>query len=397
MSRILRTIRLRRLIELVQALVGIPSRTGEEEAISAYVYQFLVTLGLEVHRVEVQDAGPTLVGYLRGRSGAPRFLLCGHLDTFHESGRWQKALYGSPPEQADDGTRVRGLGAHDMKGGVAAILVVLEALVRSGQTLEGTLVVAFTTDEELWSRGVHELIRGGYLEGCGGCLMPEPTRPDIFRIGSRGRHILSIDLLGETVSAAYPGGGINAITEAAKVIARLTSEQLDLGWNEQFQKRGTICVVDVVGGEDLILVPEHCELKFDIHYPPGQRLEILENEIRGALAELDLQAMYTLRWDENRAGITPAPPPHVEDEMLPFAQAALARMEAQEGFRRRLDLGDSVSDANHMSAFGGIPTCVLGPAGGNTTKADEYVLAESALTIARAYAGVAIDVLGPLA
>ena len=69
-------------------------------------------------------------------------------------------------------------------------------------------------------------------------------------------------------------------------------------------------------------------------------------------------------------------------------------MEAQEGFRRRLDLGDSVSDANHLS--GKVPAPILGPAGGNTTQADEYVLAESMLAVARTYAGVVSDVLGPL-
>ena len=393
-ERILAQITKARLIELAQGLIAIPSPTGDEGPIAEFVYQFLRTLGLEVHKIELETSGPTLVGYWRGRSDNPRFLLCGHLDTFRRSERWTKDLYRSPPEEHPDGTRLYGLGAHDMKGGLAAILVATEALVRSERTLEGTLVVALTTDEELWSRGIHALMQGGYLEGCVGCLIPEPTHPDIFRIGARGRHILTVDLLGSTVSAAYEQGGVNAITEAAKVIVRLVSEKLDLGRNSRFQKRGIISPVFIRAGEDLILVPERCTVKFDLHFASGQSIPILETQDRQALEEIGLEADYELRWDADREGITPAPPPYVEDDSLPFIQSALARMEAQEGFRRRLDLGDSVSDANHLS--GKVPAPILGPAGGNTTQADEYVLAESMLAVARTYAGVVIDVLGPL-
>ena len=174
-DQILGSITQERLVELGQTLIGIPSVTGEEAPISEYVYQFLKDLGLAVQKIPVEDAGPTLVGYLRGRSDDPRFMVNFHLDTFPQCEGWTHNPYRSPPEHYPNETRLYGLGAHDMKGGAACILAAVEAIVQFGAQLQGTLVVTATTDEELWSRGAHALIKGGHIKGCTGCLIPEPT------------------------------------------------------------------------------------------------------------------------------------------------------------------------------------------------------------------------------
>jgi acetylornithine deacetylase/succinyl-diaminopimelate desuccinylase-like protein len=48
-------------------------------------------------------------------------------------------------------------------------------------------------------------------------------------------------------------------------------------------------------------------------------------------------------------------------------------------------LGRSVCDANHLHAFGGIPSIVCGPSGGNTCEANEWVDLDSMLAVAQTY------------
>jgi len=84
--------------------------------------------------------------------------------------------------------RIYGLGAHDMKGGAACALAAIEAIFESGAELGGDLIVSGTSDEEYWSRGVHELIEAGMLEDCRYCMVPEPAPHATILIGQRGRH-----------------------------------------------------------------------------------------------------------------------------------------------------------------------------------------------------------------
>jgi len=102
-----------------------------------------------------------------------------------------------------------------MKAGAACILA-RGAWCTAGSA-QGARVVAGTTDEENWSRGVHALIQSGALRNCIGAMVPEPTPYGKLRIGARGRHVITITLHGRSMHIAY-GKGINAVVDAAKII-----------------------------------------------------------------------------------------------------------------------------------------------------------------------------------
>lgn len=366
-----------RLVELTKTMVSIPSVTNQEEAISDWAYETFRHIGLrDVQHLPVEESGDSVIGWWPGTGEGPTLMFNFHLDTFPVCQGWSRDPF-SPWEVEG---RLYGLGVHDMKAGGACALAAAEALIASGRELRGTLIVSATTDEENWSRGAHALIRSGLLENCDYCLIPEPTAPATMNIGARGRHVIRIDLRGRATHAAYLGGGINAVVDGAKVIAEL--EHIDVGYDQRFDMPGSLCVIRFEGGTGLIIVPEQARILVDRHILPGQTVKEAMAQIEAAIHRAGIESAWEISAD-NRP--TPAPTSYLVDEESPFVRKVKAAIEGQLGREVRLTLGRSVADTNHFAVYGGIPTLVYGPEGGNTCQADEYIEIESLPVVARTY------------
>jgi len=377
-----------RLVELTKTLISIPSVTGQEQQLSDWYFNYLQSLGLSgVQRLPVEEAGDTIVGWIEGSGEGSDFLFNPHIDTFDVADGWET----DPFEGVVEGNRLYGLGSHDMKGGVACALVAVEALVAAKSKLKGKLIVALTSDEENWSRGAHVLINSGLIDNCAWCLNPEPTYEASLRIGARGRHVFHLQFHGKTAHAAY-GGGVNALTDAGRVAAALAEpDAIDLGFNEEFQMKGSICAIGLHAGGTLILVPELAHLYIDRHILPDETVEMAAQQIHDLIADVKLDGTYSMTWDERPV---PAPPPFVVPAESEFVQMVCKHLESENGRETQLLLARSVADMNHITVHGGVPTLVLGPDGGNTCEANEYVLIDKMPAIARTYVNTVLDLNG---
>ncbi len=378
-----------RLIELTKTLVAIPSVTGEEQQLSDWYFEYMQSIGLSgVQRLAVDEAGDTIVGYIEGAGVGPDFLFNPHIDTFAVAQGWETDPFSATLVD----NRLYGLGSHDMKGGVACALVAVEALIAAKTQLQGRLIVALTSDEENWSRGAHAVINSGLIDNCAYCLNPEPTRTGSLRTGARGRHVFHLQFHGQTAHAAYDEG-INALTDAARVAAALGEpDAVDLGYNERFDMQGSLCVIGLHSGGTLILVPESADLYIDRHILPGENVEMAAQQIRDVVAAVGIAGSYDMTWDERPA---PAPPPFIVPTNSTFVQT-VSRILSEEQGGRDIDylLARSVADMNHIHVYGDVPTLVLGPDGGNTCRANEYVLVDTMPAIARTYVRSVIDLIG---
>ena len=374
-----------RIVQLAETLVSIPSVTNQEHQISDWAYEHFNSIGLTgVQRFPVEDSGDSVIGWIDGPADGPALMFNFHLDTFPICDGWDT----DPLVPHLENGQLYGLGAHDMKGGGACALAAVEAILESGIELGGRLIVSGTTDEENWSRGAHVLINSGLLAGCQGCLIPEPAAPATLTVGARGRHVFHLLFRGKTAHAAYDEG-INAVVDAARVIASL--EGIDLGYNEEFDVKGSLCVIGFHGGGTLILVPEEAHLYVDRHILPGQSPEEAAAQIEQIVQDTDIESTYTLTWDERP---TPAPAPYVVPADSRLVQTVKRCMERELGQPARLWLQRSVADTNHFAVHGGIPTLVWGPQGGNTCRANEYVEVDSMPAVTRTYVQAALDLLG---
>lgn len=377
-----------RLIELTKTLVSIPSVTGQEHQLAGWMVEHFKAIGLSnVQRLPVEEAADTVVGWIDGPADGPTMMLNFHLDTFAVFEGWRTDPF---TPHLEDG-RLYGLGAHDMKGGGACILGAVEALIQAGVQLNGRLLVTTTTDEENWSRGAHALIQSGLLENCQYCLAPEPSRPGTLTIGQRGRHVFHLTFHGQTVHAAYEGG-INAVADAARAVALLSNrDELELGYNQEFDSSGSLCVIGFQGGGTLILVPELAHVFIDRHILPGQTVEEAADQIRAIVERANIASSYDLTWDERP---TPAPPPFLVPPDSHFVQTVARHLAAETGQEIEFILGRSVADTNHFAIHGGVPTLICGPQGGNTCQANEYVEVASLARVARTYVKAVGELVG---
>src|SRR3954462_2281045 len=118
-------------------MVDIPSATGNEAAMARYLLERMRRARLETDLQLVDADQPNAVGHLRGSGTGTNLLFTGHMDTSYSGD--EDYLHGpgfKPKAVVKDGW-IWGLGANNMKSGLAAALVAIEAIVKSGVKLAG--------------------------------------------------------------------------------------------------------------------------------------------------------------------------------------------------------------------------------------------------------------------
>lgn len=152
-----------RLLALELALVRIPSTSFEEGPIADYLFGYLKELGLDVEMMEI--AHPTEdgvksrqpIGRLKGTGGGPTIMLNGHMDPGVEMTGWSVDPYAG---YMKDGW-IWGMGAHDDKGGIAAMVSAVEAIVASGLKAKGDILVCPVIAHKYGGLGTRALLKAG--------------------------------------------------------------------------------------------------------------------------------------------------------------------------------------------------------------------------------------------
>jgi acetylornithine deacetylase len=218
-------------LPFLQELVRVPSLLGNEEPAQALVEQRLRDLGFDIRSVvpdaaelaENPGSGIPLLPYegrrcligTMGGGGGRSLLLNGHVDVVSEepADRWTKPPYGA---EIEDG-RLYGRGACDMKGGIAAMLLAVEAALRAGD-LPGPLVYQSVIEEECGGNGALAACLAGPLAD--GVVIAEPTNGSMDLVAP-GVIWARITLEGSSRHASHADEGSNPIETAFAVTSGL--------------------------------------------------------------------------------------------------------------------------------------------------------------------------------
>jgi LysW-gamma-L-lysine carboxypeptidase len=167
-------------LALLEGLLSIPSPSGQEDAVGAYLVQQMTRLGFQAGRDEVGNVVGTVGNADAGRS----IVLLGHMDT----------VPGDIPVRQDAG-RLYGRGAVDAKGPLAAFVL---AAARAAPDLSSCQVqVIAAVEEEAQSRGARHLART--MDAPAFVIIGEPSQWEAITLGYKG--VLRADYLLE-----QPGG-----------------------------------------------------------------------------------------------------------------------------------------------------------------------------------------------
>jgi len=280
------------LLGLTAALIAVPSVSLDEAALAGAVEERLRRLpGLDVERVGLNVVART--GFGRER----RIVMAGHLDTVPANGNDVPRL---------EGDVLHGLGAADMKSGVAVLLRLAEEVAAEAR-FDCTFV--FYEAEEIADEynGLRKLFaeRPDLVAGDFAILL-EPT--DLWlEAGCQGSIRLEATFHGRRAHTARPWQGDNAVYRAAPVLQRLAAYQPDPIEVDGLNFRQALSVVNVSGGVAGNVVPDRCTVVVNRRYAPALTLEEAEAEVRALLDGADEIALTS---------VSPAAPPNLRHPLV---------------------------------------------------------------------------------
>lgn len=173
-------------IALLIRMVEIPSLSGEESALAAYLVDVMRALGF---RAEIDAAG-NAVGVLG--DGTQEIVLLGHMDT----------VPGVIPVRVEEG-KLYGRGSVDAKGPLAAFVAAAgEVGALPGKRI---VVVGATEEEAASSKGARHI---GRTRAPSCCVIGEPSGAHSITLGYKGRLVFAYRAEAAASHSAAPGQNV---------------------------------------------------------------------------------------------------------------------------------------------------------------------------------------------
>lgn len=314
-----------RLAARTLALVNVPSESREEALLATEVLELLTGAG-----IQARDAGDTCVlAGTTARGERPLVLLAGHLDTV--------PAQDNRPGRIADG-HVEGLGAADMKGGVA---VMLELALGQLATAVDVGFVFFGREELASAEGalVPLLEREPGLRGADLAIVLEPTA-NAVQAGCLGNLDATWTFHGRSGHSARPWLADNAIERAARGVAALAEVgPTDCPYGD-LTYRQVASVTRVEAGIASNVIPATATANVNFRFDPGMDAAQAERTLRG--------------WCEPHGsvevrGVTlGAVPPHANPLAAALAEASGMPMEPKQAWTPVAELAAAGIDAVNL-------------------------------------------------
>lgn len=273
--------------------------TGEQE-VAEFLAAWAERQGFEVEMDEVIPGRSNTIVTWRPAPGEKTLMFEGHTDvvTPGDLGAWKHDYLGA---EIIDG-RMYGRGTNDTKGNLAAMLIAMAALKRSGVTLEGTIIGGVLCDEEGQMLGVQDFIRRGHADAITGAIICEPE-DGLICTSQKGAVRAAFTITGRMSHGAMPLSGLNTAPAVSMLINGLHELELsaiktlgrdaDLGW-PSFTP--TVIQSPVSGPAQLNVMPGEARVLVDIRTIPGQHHPDILNDLAQLASSVEEQ---TIQFYEN--------------------------------------------------------------------------------------------------
>lgn len=298
-----------RLAQLTMELIDTPSPMGGEQAVAQQLAGWFDDMGLETRLVDVEPDRPNVIGTLRGTGEGPTLLLLGHMDTTWAGDEEGIAGRGDAylPKSFRDGDWIYGMGAYNMKSGVATAVHTMEVLAGAEQPFKGDIVIAGVCGET--SHAQTSTYRGARYRGAGVgarflvtngvaadfALIAEPTGGRIVNV-TGGYLLYELQFSGSPGATYKRGGKVAAgVPEAPDALRGAMDVLTDLRpWGDNYQQQHTldgqaatnVSVISVEGGHPWrpSKVASYARAYVEITILPGQDQVATDLDFRRAFA-----------------------------------------------------------------------------------------------------------------
>ena len=250
-------------------LVSIPSISREEAEIAAYV-------AAAMPWEPVYDDDLSLVYGEHGDK--PLVVFAGHLDTIPAQGNLAGGV--------EDGWVV-GLGAADMKGGLAVMIELARWLAAERPETGVDVGFLFFPREELgaeWNPLPELLDRCSLLSEAQLAVLMEPTDESI-QAGCLGHLVVRRTFEGKSAHSARPWLGENAILKAAQALEPFEPVEFDVGGLKFVE---VLSPTRISGGIAENVIPERVEVTYSFRFSPHRTLEDAEARLSELLPDAEI-------------------------------------------------------------------------------------------------------------
>jgi len=279
------------LADTLVELINIPSVIGDEEEITTAI-EFRLAAVQPVNRL----GNALVVGVPTGR---PIIVLYGHTDTVPEQDNATASVHGQ---------RIYGLGASDMKAGLAVMVHLLE----SREVIDGPydVVGVFYDKEEGPSadNGLEDVLDAvPWLADAMFSIVLEPTDLNL-ELGCNGAMNADIIFNGHAAHSARPWLGENAVTKAGAWLAGMHDRRPEPVEIAGLEYREVFSVTRASGGIANNVLPARFTLNLNYRFPPIYDLDEAEIRLRDVASAAD-EITIT---DRASAGTIPEGNPHLD-------------------------------------------------------------------------------------
>lgn len=381
----------KRVVRFCQELIRVPSITGEEARFARVLGKKMEDIGMSVKYVEQVKGRPNVVGSLNGSLGRPVLLMHAHMDTV-DAGKPEDWMVDPFKGEIRDG-RIYGRGTYDCKGGIAAMVSAVEALVRANVKLKGNVVLLGTVGEENMEACGMPYVMDNYIAPHVKPDMAIYCHPrDELRVSTCFKSLTwwHLRTFGKRAHASEPQKGINSIGKMVKVLKALEEKGL------HYEKHPIIgdCTMAFTTisatPNHYNVIPDRCKVGINIRLVPGQTRESVKREIEQLIEELkrddpNLNAKIEIVRGGNPIEISQDKP------LVKIAKEAIAKVTGQPAkIGGEVGMGDLWHVLKHD-----IPDINLGSGGaGNLHAENEFIEIDHLVTITKIYALVILNICG---
>lgn len=383
-----------------------PEKTsGGERKVSEYLKSLMDKEGIETDIFEAEgfSGRASLVGVYKGTGEGKSLMFNGHIDVV-PPGDIEQWNGEDPFSGRIDDEYIHGRGSVDMKGGNAAALFALKALLKAGYKPKGDIVFQNAVGEEckVTEAGTGACLEHGPLADA--AIVCEPTSTDAipFEINTAQPGVFEMkwSVKGKSCHAARRGevirdgglgeeAGVDAI-EKGMIIYNAVKD-LERKWGQtkkhKLYKPGYFCIncATIDAGVGRSLVSDNIEMSYSLFYPPQETPESIKNEIEAHIKNACLNDDWLVKnppkveWIFNWPSFDIAQ----EEEICKLAQKAVRTVVPAGG---ELTGMFAVSDASFI-AEKNIPVIILGPGEGKYAHvAGEKIAISQLVEAAKIYA-----------